>query len=75
MAFASIICRLGRNRIPYSDGKTVEGTAVGLAAAFAACLIFVSPPIALIAGSIGMITELSIGLVVYGFVKMFKLGP
>jgi dolichol kinase len=57
--FSSIIGRLyGRNKIPYSGGKTLEGTAAGLAFAFAGCLIFVSPPIALIAASIGMITEL-----------------
>jgi dolichol kinase len=57
--FASVIGRLyGRNKIPYSGGKTIEGTAAGLAFAFAGCLIFVSAPIALIAASIGMITEL-----------------
>jgi dolichol kinase len=57
--FASVIGRLyGRNKIPYSGRKTVEGTAAGLAFAFAGCLIFVSPTMALIAASIGMITEL-----------------
>lgn len=57
--FASIIGRLyGRNKIPHSGGKTIEGTAAGLAFAFAGCLIFVSPTIAIIAASIGMITEL-----------------
>jgi dolichol kinase len=57
--FASVIGRLyGRNKIPYSGGKTIEGTAAGLAFAFAGCLIFVSPTMAIIAASIGMITEL-----------------
>jgi len=56
--FASVIGRLyGRNRIPYSGGKTIEGTAAGVVFAFAGCLIFVSPTIALIAATIGMITE------------------
>jgi len=56
--FASVIGRLyGRNRIPYSGGKTIEGTLAGLVFAFAGCLIFVSPTIAIIAATIGMVTE------------------
>ncbi|MEW6604300.1 MAG: phosphatidate cytidylyltransferase, partial [Thermoproteota archaeon] len=57
--FASIAGRLyGRNKIPYTGGKTVEGSAVGLVCAFAGAAIFVSPTTALIAATIGMTVEL-----------------
>ena len=55
---AAIVGRLyGRTRIPYLH-KTVEGTLAGLVCAFAGSLLFVSPMIALIAASVGMLVEL-----------------
>ncbi len=55
---ASIVGRLyGRNKIPFSNGKTVEGTAAGMICAFVGASLFVSPTMALIAASIGMIVE------------------
>ncbi len=57
--FASVVGRMyGKNRIPHSGGKTLEGTAAGMACAFAGALIFVSPATALIAASVGMAIEL-----------------
>lgn len=57
--FASIAGRLcGKNKIPKTGGKTVEGSAVGFICAFAGAAIFVSPATALIAALIGMTVEL-----------------
>jgi len=55
---ASIVGRIyGKNRIPFSNGKTVEGTAAGMFCAFVGASIFVSPVMALVAASVGMIVE------------------
>jgi dolichol kinase len=57
--FASIVGKLyGRTKIPFSGGKTMEGTAAGLALAFAGCLIFISPQMSIIAAAVGMGIEL-----------------
>jgi dolichol kinase len=57
--FASVIGRMyGKHRIPYSGGKSIEGTAAGIACAFAGALLFTSPTIALIAALAGMAIEL-----------------
>lgn len=57
---ASIAGRLyGRHKVPRAGGKTVEGTAVGAACAFAGALFFVSPPMALVAAAAGMGAELA----------------
>lgn len=57
--FSSVIGRMyGKNRIPYAGGKTVEGTAAGLACAFVGAALFVSPTTALIAAGVGMAVEL-----------------
>ena len=55
---ASIVGRMyGKNKIPFSNGKTVEGTAAGIICAFIGALLFVSPTIAITAALIGMIVE------------------
>lgn len=57
--FASIASRLyGKHKIPYTGGKTVEGSIVGFVCAFAGAVIFVSPTTALIASTIGIAIEL-----------------
>ncbi len=57
--FASIAGRLyGKNKIPCTGGKTVEGSLAGFVCAFAGAAIFVSPATALIAAIIGMAIEL-----------------
>lgn len=57
--FASVVGRTyGRHKIPRSGGKTVEGTAAGIACAFAGSLLFAPPSIALIAALVGMTAEL-----------------
>lgn len=54
---ASVVGRLyGRNTT--FGGKTIEGTAAGLACAFAGAALFVSPATALAAAAIGMVVEL-----------------
>jgi len=55
---ASIVGRMyGRNKIPFSNGKTVEGTAAGIICAFVGASLFVSPTMAITAALIGMIVE------------------
>lgn len=57
--FSSIVGRLyGRNKIPKTGGKTLEGTAAGFIFAFAGAAIFVSPTTAIIAATVGMVVEL-----------------
>jgi dolichol kinase len=57
--FSSVIGKMyGKNKIPYTGGKTVEGTATGLACAFVGAALFVSPTTALIAAGVGMAVEL-----------------
>lgn len=57
--FASIAGKLyGKNKIPYTCGKTVEGSLAGFVCAFAGAAIFISPATALIAATIGMVIEL-----------------
>ena len=56
--FASVVGRMyGKNKIPYSEGKSIEGTAAGIFCAFAGSLLFVSPIMALVAALVGMIIE------------------
>ncbi len=56
--FASVVGRMyGKNRIPFSGGKTLEGTAAGILFAFVGGSFFVSPVIALTAAVFGMIVE------------------
>ncbi len=55
---ASIVGRMyGRNKIPFSNGKTIEGTAAGIIFAFVGASLFVSPTMAVTAALIGMIVE------------------
>ena len=55
---ASIVGRMyGRNKIPFSNGKTVEGTAAGIICAFVGASLFVSPAMAITAALVGMIVE------------------
>lgn len=57
--FASVVGRLyGRNKIPYTGGKTLEGSSAGLVCAFIGAAIFISPVTALIAAIVGMTVEL-----------------
>jgi dolichol kinase len=56
--FASVVGRMyGKNKIPYSGGKSIEGTAAGFVCAFAGSLFFASPAMSLVAASVGMIIE------------------
>jgi phytol kinase len=56
--FASVVGRMyGKNKIPYSGGKSIEGTAAGIICAFAGSLFFAPPAIALVAALVGMIIE------------------
>lgn len=53
---------IGRNKLPYSDKKTVEGTVSGIIASFLASSFFVTPAQALIGSTGGMLLESVIGL-------------
>lgn len=56
---SSIVGRMyGKHKIPYSNGKSLEGTLAGIFCAFAGSLIFVSPVIAFTAAAVGMGVEL-----------------
>ncbi|MGH9879708.1 MAG: diacylglycerol/polyprenol kinase family protein, partial [Nitrososphaerales archaeon] len=55
---ASIVGRMyGKNKIPFSNGKTIEGTATGIICAFVGASLFISPTMAITAALIGMIVE------------------
>jgi dolichol kinase len=57
--FASVVGRMyGRSKIPHTGGKTIEGTAAGMACAFVGALLFVPPTTALVAAAVGMAAEL-----------------
>lgn len=56
--FASVVGRMyGKTKIPYSRGKSIEGTAAGIICAFAGSLFFASPAMALVAALVGMTIE------------------
>jgi dolichol kinase len=48
---------VGRSRIPYNSSKSIQGTVIGLVAAFAVSLLFVSPILALVGSVVGMLVE------------------
>ena len=57
--FASVVGRMfGKHKIPYSGGRTIEGTAAGIVCAFAGAMLFTSPTVALMAALTGMAIEL-----------------
>jgi dolichol kinase len=56
---ASVVGRMyGRHHIPRTGGKTLEGTAAGMACAFLGAALFVPLPIAAVAAAAGMAAEL-----------------
>lgn len=48
----------GKRKIWFSDGKTIEGTGAGFVCAFGGTLLFVSPVLALVGATVGMLVEL-----------------
>lgn len=57
-AFATIVgVRWGAHRLPWQQGKSVEGTIAGFVAGLAAALLFVPWPLALVGALVGMVVE------------------